>query len=180
MKKQDLETKRLRLRQLALTDAEQVCRLVGNYEVAKTTLNIPHPYTLKDANDWIIHCNKNFILNRLATFAIVDKSTGQLIGAIDLVIQLSFCRAEVGYWIGQPFWRKGYATEALQHMIQFAFETIKLHKVFAQHFHSNPASGKVMEKAGMLQEGYLREHVLRAGKFYDSIIYGIINPNDRV
>ncbi len=82
----------------------------------------------------------------------------------------------MAYWIGEPYWGKGYGTEALRAMIDFAFIEKNLHRVYARYFKSNPASGRVMEKAGMTKEGVLKDHVYKEGAFEDLVYYGMVNP----
>lgn len=84
-------------------------------------------------------------------------------------------QGEVAYWIGEPYWGRGYATEAAKAILQFAFEEKKLHKVFARYFSTNIASGRVMKKIGMEQEGILKEHIIKEGKYEDLVYYGILN-----
>lgn len=108
-------------------------------------------------------------------FAVTDKETGELYGAIALSNNKRFNQGEIAYWIGEQYWGNGYATEAAQSMLRFAFEERKLHKVFARYFSSNPASGQVMKKIGMKQEGILKDHVIKDGKYKDLVYYGIIN-----
>ena len=83
-------------------------------------------------------------------------------------------RAEAGYWLGEPYWGRGYATEALGALLAFAFTTLELNRVGARHFGSNPASGRVMEKCGMRREGVLREYILKNGAFEDAVCCGIL------
>lgn len=81
----------------------------------------------------------------------------------------TFQRGELGYWMGRPFWGKGYGTEAAGKML----EIVKLNKVFAQAFSSNPGSYRIMEKIGLKQEGMLKEHVYRFNVFHDIVVYGL-------
>ena len=83
-------------------------------------------------------------------------------------------RAELGYWIGTPFWGRGIATEAAKEMLRYGFEELRLHRIFAEHFAHNPASGRVLAKIGMKHEGCHRRHVLKWGEFVDAEQYGIL------
>jgi RimJ/RimL family protein N-acetyltransferase len=80
----------------------------------------------------------------------------------------------MGYWLGVPHWNQGYMTEAARRVIQFGFEQQDLHRMVACHFTINPASGRVMVKAGMTYEGILRQHVRKAEQFFDLACYGIL------
>lgn len=169
-----LTSNRLILRPFALTDAKDVQRLVGDRAIAETTLNIPHPYENGMAEEWISIHAKNFDEDKLLNLAITIKDTNELIGAIGLVVKMEFDRAEVGYWIGKPFWGKGYCTEAAFTLLHYGFSVMQLNRIYSTHFIENPASGRVMEKLGMKKEGILRQHIKKWGVFHDIVEYGIL------
>jgi ribosomal-protein-alanine N-acetyltransferase len=143
--------------------------LIGTREVAATTLRIPHPYTEQDA--------RAFIAGSLDPgklwLAITLRSDGRQIGGIGLRVDEHHRHAELGYWLGVPYWGKGYATEAGREMVRYGFEDLKLHRIFASHFGHNPASGKILLKLGMKHEGCQREHLLKWDQFVDSVLYGM-------
>lgn len=170
-----IQTERLVLRFFQTGDAETVVTLCHNYNLYKNTLYLPYPYTLNDALSWIEHHYDHFMADKSYEFAVTDKETGELYGAIALSNNKRFNQGEIAYWIGERYWGNGYATEAAQSMLRFAFEEKKLHKVFARYFSSNPASGQVMNKIGMKQEGILKDHVIKDGIYKDLVYYGIIN-----
>lgn len=173
-----ITTERLILRLFQTTDAAAVAALCNNYNLYKNTLYLPYPYSLNDALSWMEHHYDNFMADKLYEFAVTDKETGEVFGAIALSNNKHVNQGEIAYWIGEQYWGNGYATEAAQSILQFACEEKKLHKVFARYFSSNPASGKVMEKIGMKKEGILKEHVIKDSKYKDLVYYGIINEND--
>lgn len=148
MEHPEIKTERLLLRCFKLTDTKQVQALAGNFNVSKTTLNIPYPYKDGMAEEWIRTEQNYFDNNSQVTFAITDKLTGALMGAISL-LSIKDKKAGIGYWIGEPFWSKGYCTEATAALIDYAFSKRRLVKLVAEHLSSNPASGKVMKKVGM-------------------------------
>jgi len=80
----------------------------------------------------------------------------------------------MGYWIGKSYWGKGYCTEAARRLIKYGFEELKLNRIFAHFMTGNPASGRVMEKAGMIYEGHLRQHVKKWDVVQDLKIYAIL------
>lgn len=165
---------RLVLRPFTLRDAPAVRALAGAREVASTTLTIPHPYGDGVAEAWIETHAPAYAAGTLASFAIVEIASQRLVGAVGLPIKAAHERAEMGYWIGVPFWNRGYATEAAAMALRFGFEHLRLNRVHAQHFVRNPASGRVMRKVGMTYEGRLRRHVRRWGVFEDLEQYGIL------
>ncbi len=170
-----LETKRLILRPFAEADAKEVSALCNSYRVYISTLSLPYPYLEEHALSWI-RLHKEWHEKELRyEFALVVKETQQLIGAIGLSQNKQHQNGELGYWLGEAYWNKGYGTEAAQAILSFAFQEKQYHKIFALHFASNPASGRIMEKIGMTKEGYLKEQLFKEGKFEDIVRYGILN-----
>lgn len=148
MKQPDLKTERLLLRRFRPGDASEVQQLAGNINVSKMTLNIPYPYAPGLAEAWIGTHQEAWESRTRVAYAIVKLNSHQLLGTTGLV-SIDGLQAKLGYWIGEPYWGMGYCTEATKALIQFAFQRIGLQSIAAEHLTSNPASGKVMEKAGM-------------------------------
>lgn len=172
--KRIIETDRLILRLFKEIDAPEVIRLCNNYNIYKNTLYLPYPYLKEDALNWIKNHVENFKQEKSFEFAITDKLTGKLYGAIALSNQSKFDNGELAYWIGEEYWGNGYATEAAKAVLQFAFMEKGYHKVFARYFDVNQASGRVMEKIGMKKEGTLKEHVKKDNEYMDLIYFGIL------
>lgn len=170
-----LHTTRLVVRPHEIADAPTVQRLAGAKQVADTTQHIPHPYEDGMAEAWISSRGDAFAHGEAATFAVVLRD-GELIGAVGLTLHMADKRAELGYWIGVPYWGRGYATEAAAAVVAFGFEHLGLHRIHASHLARNPASGRVMQHLGMRYEGTLHDHVLKNGVFEDLVIYGIVRP----
>ena len=168
-----LQTERLLLRPFVSADAPLVQRYASAVEVASTTLNIPHPYDLGMAEAWIATHGPLWERKHAAVFAI-SHGAESLVGAVGLQLQLEHGRGELGYWIGVPFWAHGYATEAAVAVIRFGFESLELNRIHAAHLIRNPASARVLIKAGMRLEGCLRQHVVKWGQPEDVGIYGIL------
>jgi [ribosomal protein S5]-alanine N-acetyltransferase len=169
-----LATTRLILRPFMLSDAKNVQRLAGDRTIADTT-NIPHPYPDGKAEEWIQKHPADFEAGQSVNFAITLGATGEFMGSISLMnIAAQHQRAELGYWLGVPYWRKGYCTEAGNAIIAYGFSTLALNRIYAFHAHRNPASGRVMQKLGMTHEGMLRQHAFRWERFEDLVVYGIL------
>ncbi|MFP4104524.1 MAG: GNAT family N-acetyltransferase [Phycisphaerae bacterium] len=149
-----LETERLILRPFTLDDASDVQAMAGDRKVADMTFNIPHPYLLEVAEQWIATHEAGYRAGD-ATFAITLRETGRLIGAVGLRKDEEPDVAELGYWIGVPFWGNGYCTEAAGAVVSFGFTSLGYTKLFATHLVGNPASGRVMQKIGMHRTGEL-------------------------
>lgn len=169
-----LDTTRLVLRPFRLADAAEVQRLAGAREIADTTLTVPHPYPDGAAEEWINTHPAAWTERTAAVLAVTTRESGALVGAVGLALTMADRRGELGYWIGMPWWNRGYATEAGQALLDFGFATLGLHRIMARHLARNPASGRVMQKLGMVQEGVLRHHVLKWGVFEDLVVYAVL------
>lgn len=167
------ETSRIILREIQLDDALLVEKYASDEQLAKTTLNVPSPYPKGSAINYLAHTIELQKAGKIRILAVVLKETNALIGLMSIGINNTFQRGELGYWIGRPFWGKGYGTEAAEKMLEIGFTELKLNKVFAQAFSNNPGSYRIMEKIGLKQEGILREHVYRFNVFHDIVVYGM-------
>jgi len=165
-----LDTARLRLRAYREADIAELVPLIGAREVAATTGRIPHPYTAEDAKEFLAKIETD----REVNLAVTLRDAGCLIGGIGLRLVEQHRQAELGYWLGVPYWGKGYATEAAQEMLRYGFEQLNLHRIFATHFMHNPASGRILQKLGMRHEGCQREHFRKWDQFVDAELYGIL------
>ena len=169
-----IETERLILRPFELSDSKRVQELSGDSKVAETTLNIPHPYEDGIAESWISTHKHNFNSGKSITYAIVIKDTKEVIGAIGLTISKIHRKAELGYWIGVPYWENGYCTEASQAIIEFGFKELNLNRIYARAMDSNIGSWRVMEKVGMKYEGTRRQDAIKNGVPVDLKSYAIL------
>jgi RimJ/RimL family protein N-acetyltransferase len=172
-----MEGERLMLRPFTLADAPEVQRLAGDFEIADTTAAIPHPYEDGMAEQWISGHGAEFESGRGVTFAVTQKSDGALVGAISLMGMSAGHQAEMGYWIGVPYWNRGYCTEAARTLLRYSFGELGLVRVHACHFARNPSSGRVMQKLGMQYEGTRRKHVKRWDLLEDLVLYGILKED---
>jgi RimJ/RimL family protein N-acetyltransferase len=164
-----LETPRLLLREFSESDIPELVPLIGAREVAATTLRIPHPYEEKHAREFFATVPKE---NELR-LSIRLRGTGRLCGGIGLHPETQQPLAELGYWIGVPFWSNGYATEAAGAVIEYGFQKLKLERIFANHFKGNDRSGRVLQKIGMRHEGSVRHGAMKAGRLLDLETYAI-------
>ena len=174
-----LATPRLLLRTFNDADAPRVQLLAGDDAVAETTLAIPHPYLDGAAEAWITGQVQEWAGSRRATWAIARRDDGLLLGAIDLFFRLARRQAGCGYWVGQDYWGQGITTEALTAVMACGFEQFGLHRIEASHLARNPASGRVMAKAGMRFEGTMRESVLCRGRFEDLSMWAALASDPR-
>jgi RimJ/RimL family protein N-acetyltransferase len=167
----ELHTERLRLRAFDVGDAADVRRLAGAFEIADTTQTVPHPYPEGAAEQWIGGLAPAWADGTGIAWAITTKSKGELVGAIGLRLTPEHAMAELGYWIGVPHWRCGYATEAGAAVLAFGFARLGLNRIQARHLVRNPASGRVMAKLGMRYEGRLRQAARKHDRFEDLELY---------
>lgn len=167
-------SERLLLRPFEAGDAPELQRLVGHIEIARGTLTIPHPYPDGAAQQWIASHAPQFESDGHLHFAIVIRETNALAGAIGLIVNREHARAEIGYWIGVDFWGRGYAVEAARATIDYGFAETGLNRIFGAHFSTNPASGRVLQKAGMRHEGTHRQAFRKWGEFLDAEMYAIL------
>ena len=169
-----LETEKLVLRPFGPQDAADVQRLAGDRAIADTTLHIPHPYEDGMAEEWISGHQDGFARGQGVTLAITRKTDGTLVGAISLMSMVTNHQAELGYWVGKPYWNEGFCTGAGQAVLRYAFTELQLLRAHATHFSRNTASGRVMLKLGMRHEGTRRQHARKWDRFEDIELYGIL------
>jgi len=174
-----LTTARLVLRPFVLRDAPRVRELAGERDVAATALNIPHPFERGMAEQWIASHHPQWEEGSGAAFAVVRQQDQRVIGAVGLTIERRHAAAELGYWIGKPYWGQGYASEAVAGVVRCAFEDLALHRLHASHFAGNLASRRVLEKAGFQCEGVSREAVFHWGRYEDLVRWGLLRSDPR-
>ena len=169
-----LETTRLILRPFKLSDAKQVQKLAGDKQIASPTQNIPHPYEDGMADTWINKHPETYNEGKGVAYAITLTETGELVGAISLMGMVKNHQAELGYWVGVPYWNNGYCTEAGEALLKFGFNKLGLNRVHACYLSRNPASGRVLEKLGMQYEGTRQQHILKWDVYEDLAMMGVL------
>ena len=153
-------------------DEEALARNADNRNVSRNMRDaFPYPYRLSDAHNWI-----GFATNQSPQTNFAIAADGEVIGGIGLVLQSDVNRrsAEIGYWLGEPHWGQGIATAALQAMTEWAFAEFDLVRIYAEVFEWNPASGRVLEKAGYQLEGRLRRSIVKDDQLIDALLYATI------
>jgi [ribosomal protein S5]-alanine N-acetyltransferase len=159
-----LKTDRLHLRPFTQEDAKTVQLLAGDKRIAQVTQTIPHPYPDGAAASWISGHAAAFRQKTEIIFAIELQSSTQLIGAVSLLhIDKNHSSAEIGYWLGVPYWGQGYATEAVLRLLKFAQDDLQLRQFFGRCFAHNIASANVLKKAGLVQQQDLSEQIINTG-----------------
>lgn len=138
-------TRRLVLREVTALDVPRMAQLAGDWDIARMTARIPYPYSEDLAQEW---------LATLGTEEMVRAVTleGELIGAVGFV-RGDDQSAEIGYWIGKPWWGQGFATEAASALVRHCFATERMKRLTCCHFDDNPASQRIIEKLGFRPNG---------------------------
>ncbi len=154
-------------------DADVVQREISRVEIARV-LRVPHPYPENGAAEWIATAAEPG-----RDFAIELRETRELVGSIAINPHEQHRRAEIGYWVAVAHWGRGYMTEAVRAIIDYGFRELGLNRVHAECHGDNPASARVLEKAGMTYEGTLRQHSFRLGRFADKLQFGILRSEWR-
>ena len=131
----------------------------------------PNPYCEEDAQEWIERAT-----GPQSELTCAIASDVEAIGGIGLELQLDVHRrsAEIGYWLGEPFWGQGIATKAVRALSEYAFANLDLTRLYGAVFEWNPASARVLEKAGYTYEGRLSKSVTKDGKNIDQLLYAIV------
>jgi len=173
-----LETHRLRLRPFVAEDAERLAELAGEREIADTMISMPHPFSLTAARTTIAANASGYQAGRSVHFALEAIGERELIGCTELrEIDPEHSQAELSFWIGRAAWGRGYASEAAQATVRFGLAELGLNRLYAYHMLRNPASGAVLRKAGMKQEGVLRERVKKWGVFENVALYAVLRSD---
>ncbi|MDT7828060.1 GNAT family protein [Pricia sp. S334] len=162
------------LRTLKPSDKTQIALLANNKKIWDNVRDaFGHPYTEKNAEEFIQRQAKS---DTEDVFAI--DCQGELCGLIGLILQNDIYRksAEIGYWIGEPFWGKGIVTKAIELITIYAFDKLILIRIFAGVFEYNVASMRVLEKNGFQKEGIAKKAVFKNGEFWDEHRYGLLSP----
>ena len=172
-----LQGKRCVVRPWQRADADSLVHHANNANVAKNLRDrFPHPYTPADARFFLKHAAKSDDPSNLA----IDVG-GSAVGAVGYVPGTDVERysAEIGYWLGEEFWGRGIVTEAVVLVTEYAFTELNYLRLFALPFADNPASTRVLEKAGYAREALLRSSAVKFGERKDQWLYGRVNESWR-
>lgn len=173
-----LETERLILRPLRQTDAPRLFPLINDPDVAAYIPALPHPYPENTLPEWIRRAEEAMARKERFEFAILLKETGGPIGVCTLSgISWDNRNAELGYWLGKPYWGRGIMTEAAKAVVAFGFDTLGLERIYSSCFEQNLASAKVLKKAGQRYEGCARHEIKKNNEFINILHFGMIRAD---
>jgi len=167
-----MATNSIKLRDLGDHDLDSLVKLANNKNIWKNLRDVfPHPYTVQDGRNFISIVQKDKANIRRAI-----EANGEFVGMIGMFPQSDVNRftAEMGYWLGEPYWGKGIMSKAIGLMCKHTFESTDMNRIFAAVFDYNKASAKVLEKNGFKYEGSGRQTVFKDGAFYDDHRYGLL------
>ena len=165
----------IQIRDFRLTDVDDLVKYANNYNIARFMRDsFPYPYTETNALNWIEFTKAN---TSALSYAIANEV--ELIGGIGAFSQNDVHRfsAEIGFWIGEPFWNQGIISKSLRAFCNYLFSNYEFNRLFANVFEGNDASKRVLEKAGFVLEGTLRKSVTKENKFVDQYIYGLLKED---
>ena len=175
-----LRTERLLLRPFRPDDGPAVERIAGAFEIADTTLTIPHPYPVGGGAHWISSLATAWEDGTRLTLAVTPgDAPDELVAAVGISIDARYAYGELGYWVAVERWGQGIAAEAARALVDFAFKRLGLHRIQARHLVRNAPSGRVMQKLGMRFEGVLRGALRKWDRFEDVAMYGLL-ASDRL
>lgn len=172
-----LQGTRCTLRLWRLDDTESLVKHANNINVARQLRDrFPHPYSRANASAFL-----KAAISAPEPSNLAIEVDGQAVGAIGYVsgIDVERYSAEIGYWLGEPHWGKGIATEALVLMTTHVFESMNMLRLFALPFADNAGSIRVLEKAGYVREAILRSSSVKYGQPRDQLLYACVNEKWR-
>jgi len=170
----ELKSGNITLRPLRLSDAVRLAELANNEKISRNLRDgFPHPYTLADAESFL----GKFTNQDPVTFFGIDY-LDEYVGNIALVPGQDIYRksAEIGYFIGEPYWNKGIVSKAVNLITDYGFNQLNILRIHTGVFEYNTASQKVLEKCGFVMEGVFRKSVYKQGQLWDEIRYSKLKP----
>ena len=168
----EIEVDNYMIRDWVMEDVPSLAKYANNRKIwINMRDKFAHPYKETDAEMFIQNA-----LNLTPKTMFAISNNAEAIGSIGLHLKEDVHRftAEMGYWLGEPFWNKGIMTAIVKRFAQYAFDNFKLHRIFAEPYATNKASMRVLEKAGFKREGVLRANVYKDGKIVDQAVYAKI------
>ncbi len=167
----------VQIRKWNMIDASNLAELLNNKKIMDNLRDgLPFPYTVKDAEEFIAAM---LSADEEKTFAFAITIDDKAVGSIGVFRceNIHFRTAEMGYYIGEPYWGKGIMTSAVRQTCQYIFENTDIIRIFAEPFGSNIASCRVLEKAGFQLEGLLRKNAVKNGQVLDMKMYALVKED---
>lgn len=165
------------IREWIISDAGELAQMLNNKKILDNLRDgLPYPYTTQDAKEYI---TTMLASDQTKTFAFAIIAEDKVVGSIGVFRceNIHFRTAEMGYYIGEPYWGNGIMTSAVRQVCEYIFANTDIIRIFAEPFAYNIASCRVLEKAGFQFEGLLRKNAVKNGVVLDMKLYSLINPN---
>ena len=166
-----ITAKQFILRPIKASDASGLQRNINDRTIYRNTLHIPHPYTLKDARDWIKKNQQQQKQKRPDAVSFAIEINDEVVGGTGLHNIVWEHKAELGYWLGRKYWGQGLMTKIVREVLKYGFQELKLKRIYAFTFPHNKASARVLQKNGFKQEGYLKKNVKKADRLIDEYLF---------
>jgi len=166
-----IKTKRFILRPVRLSDARSLVTHINDKEIARQTLHIPYPYFLGEAHRWLKRKTQYYRMKTPPSIPFAIEINKELVGCVDLMHFVPRHTSELGFWLGRRFRGQGIMTATVREVAAFAFEKLKLRRVYAYTFPPNKVSARVLQKNGFRREGLLRKNSMKNGKYLDDIVW---------
>ena len=161
----------IKLRPWELSDLTSLVKYANNPKIAgNMTDAFPSPYTEESGRAFISMAQKG-----VSAYLMAIEVEGEAVGGIGIHRQSDIMRknAELGYWLAEPFWGKGITSQAVQKMVEYAFNTFDINRIYARPFGTNTASQRVLEKSGFTLEARIEKNIFKKGEYLDELIYAI-------
>jgi [ribosomal protein S5]-alanine N-acetyltransferase len=167
-----IRTPRLELVPPATEHAEEIVELFSEPSVARWTVRIPFPYRLQDAREHVRRARLALRTGKALSLQVLRRSDGRVVGGVGLHgLNESHVSAELGYWVGRPYRRLGYGSEAARAMVRLAFRRLRLHRVEARVFPGNRASIELLKRCGFRLEGLTRDEIRKSGVWQSTLLF---------
>lgn len=166
------------IREWKISDAGNLAQMLNNPNILNNLRDgLPYPYTEKDAEEYI---EAMLSSDKTKTFAFAITVNDIVVGSIGVFRcdNIHFRTAEMGYYIGEPYWGKGLGTSAVKQVCSYIFQNTDIIRIFAEPFAYNTASCRILEKAGFQFEGIMRSNAVKNGKIIDMKMYSRIKETD--
>ena len=172
-----IEGRKINLRTLKISDAYSIYKNAKDREISRYT-RLPYPYRLKYAYDFVRLCQENYKKKTDYELGIELKKTGKIIGTISLIhLDNTRRNAEVGYWLGKQYWRRGITKEALTLILDYGFNALELVRIYAKVLNPNLPSIRLLQRAGFRYEGRIRKSFFRDGNWFDELVFALLKED---
>lgn len=153
-------------------DAPSIQKHINNKKIHDNTTFIPHPYSVRDAENWLASVEKDRAETSPSKLSLMIELDGEACGCVAYNHIKPGHQANIGYWLSEQYWNRGIMTEAVGLFTTYGFEALKLRRIYTKVVEYNPTSARVLEKNGYRQEGRTRQSASKNGQYFDHLLYG--------